>query len=159
MHLFNLENWKGFSNLVSILVDDSENLEGQSVCGEGCALGSVFNLHVKDPFVDLDPGQARLLHNSLPLLAVQLAASFGVDAAQVVDLVVVLADSILLISTSARSPVLALTLARDQGELLRLFSIVRVMFGLSEIVIQGDRIVKVRHLPHFTAIILLPVRF
>ena len=113
MHLFDLENWKGLSNLVSILVDDSENLEGQRVCGEGGALGGVLHLHVEDPLVDLNPGQARLLYHALPLLAVQLAAGFGVDAAQVVDLVVVLADSILLISTSTRSPVLALTLARD----------------------------------------------
>jgi len=157
LHLFDLENRKGLSNLVSILVDDSENLEGQRVCGEGGALGGVLHLHVEDPLVDLNPGQARLLYHALPLLAVQLAAGFGVDAAQVVDLVVVLADSILLVPTSARSSILALTFARDQGELLRLFSIVRVMFGLSEIVVQGDRIVKVRHLPHFTASIMLPV--
>ena len=73
-------------------------------------------------------------------------------------MVVVLTNSILLVSTAARGLILALTLAGDQWQLLSLIGVIREVLGLGKIVIHGDCFVKVRHLPHFIGCILLPIR-
>lgn len=43
-------------------------------------------LHVEEPFVDLDAGEARLLHSFLAHLAVPFAAQLEEKTAQVLDL-------------------------------------------------------------------------
>ena len=58
LHLLDLENRQGSADLFAIATDDSENLIGGR-SGIGWDTGALtlilLGLHVKDPFVDLNP--------------------------------------------------------------------------------------------------------
>ena len=94
------EDLHRLSDLTPIFPEDSENLVGVDTGVFITDITRVLGLLVENPFVDLNPAESGNFLDQLALLAIQLAASFRIDALQVGDLVTVLAQAICLVAAS-----------------------------------------------------------
>ena len=89
-YLLDKKDWGGFSDLATVFADHTEDLSW--VLGTaGLFYSTLFELSIKEPFVDLDPCQARLRHGLLSHFAVKFTFVFLVKICENFDLVIRLA--------------------------------------------------------------------
>jgi len=99
-NLFNLENWLGLSDFLTVFADHAENL-ARVLRAAGLLDSALFELSIKEPLVDLNPGEASLCHGLLSNLSVQLPVVFLVEKRKNLDLLISLALTIGVISLVA----------------------------------------------------------
>ena len=88
--LFDQKDWLGFSDLATVFADHAENLS-RVLRTAGLFDSALFELSIKEPLVDLDPGEASLRHGLFTDFAVKFPVVLLIKVSENFDLIIGLA--------------------------------------------------------------------
>ena len=85
--LFDQKDWLGFSDLATVFADHAENLS-RVLRAAGLLDSALFELSIKEPLIDLDPGEACLRHGLFTDFAVKFPIVLLIEISEDFDLII-----------------------------------------------------------------------